>query len=135
MYGSSGEDSTTTPNSQDNNDAAYYDYDDIFDELYIDVFSDNPVIEIPLKRRRITYDDGSNDVKPSTSQDESEQKKIDSDDPDVVFFKSLMPEVWRMTQPQKLQFKQSVLTIINNILYVKEEHTEQEAVDSKPEGQ
>lgn len=38
-------------------------------------------------------------------------------DPDMLFFRSILPDVHRMTREQKHEFKEDVLTSIKNILY------------------
>lgn len=45
----------------------------------------------------------------------------DSNDEDVIFFKSLLPDISRMSSHQKLKFKQETLSIIEDILYASDE--------------
>lgn len=44
-----------------------------------------------------------------------------SNDEDVTFFKSLLPDISRMSSHQKLKFKQETLSIIEDILYACDE--------------
>lgn len=44
-----------------------------------------------------------------------------SNDEDVTFFKSLLPDISRMSSHQKLKFKQETLSIIEDILYASDE--------------
>lgn len=159
-YGSFGDDLVPAAHLHENGDVEYYDYDEIFDELIIDISSDSPTIEIPLKRRRMSsspmIDENSSgvDKKPTifikeegggikeissadmTSAAPHRKKAIDSTDPDIAFFKSLLSEVARMSPPKKIQFKQSVLSIISEILYTKEEiksDTKEDPTEQAPE--
>ncbi|KAL7633563.1 UNVERIFIED_CONTAM: hypothetical protein RMT77_016096 [Armadillidium vulgare] len=45
------------------------------------------------------------------------QKLENSENADLMFFKSLLPDMKKMTDKQKITFKRSVLTSINDILY------------------
>lgn len=120
------EDSIPTLHFEDNIDdgeVVYYDYDEIFDELYVDVNSDKP-IEMPIKKRRRLCSPTPDEITLTFRTDDSEQantlspKIVDSNDSDVDFFKSLLPEMARMSHKQKVQMKQSVLKLVDDILYM-----------------
>lgn len=136
MY-SSGEESVS--HAQDSGGDMYIDYDDIFDELYVNIYSEEPTVEMPVKRRRMSSlmapDESnaasgadartltkvdevvSNNDEPAEPADADTRTKINSADPDIVFFKSVLPEIARMSRKQKLLFKQTVISIISDILY------------------
>lgn len=81
----------------------------------------------------ITYDDNqqpsSSKIVPNRSitsnysKKNKEPKEIPpaSTDEDIVFFKSLLPDISRMSSHQKLKFKQETLSIIEDILYASDE--------------
>lgn len=72
---------------------------------------------------------------PSTSKDAYKSPEIEKNlrkkrrtecttiknDPDASFFKGILPDIGRMSNHQKLKFKQEALSIIEDILYATEE--------------
>lgn len=77
----------------------------------------------------ITYDNEKPSSSKSSSNRSNNSKKNKelseiphpSNDEDVTFFKSLLPDISRMSSHQKLKFKQETLSIIEDILYACDE--------------
>jgi hypothetical protein len=72
-----------------------------------------------LPSKRVTQTNPTKKIKTLKVDDPCKSKPAEDDD--VKFFKSLMPEVARMSSHQKLKFKQEALSIIEDILYASEE--------------
>lgn len=67
-----------------------------------------------LTKRNITSNNGKKNK-------ELSEISSASNDEDVTFFKSLLPDISRMSSHQKLKFKQETLSIIEDILYASDE--------------